>query len=420
MSTSPGDALAEVIRAEYPRILATLIRVTGDVNLAEDALQDAVVRALQTWPRDGLPLSPKAWLTTAARRCAIDRIRREAMRTGKEAAAVFVFDSDGPEPPDSVVQDDLLRLVFTCCHPALATDTQVALSLRTLAGLTTTEVSRALLVPEPTMAKRLTRAKQKIAHAGIPYRVPTDSELPDRLPAVAATVYLIFNEGYASVGAEPIRAGLVGEAIRLGRLLLELMPDEASVRGLLALMLLQDSRRLARVASDGSLTVLAEQDRSRWDRNQIDEGVVLVGSALARSPERPDPYVVQAAVAACHAIAPRYEDTDWAAVVSWYDVLLTVSDNPIVRLNRAAALAELAGPTVSLSEIDRITGLESYPWWHAARGELLLRLGRFDESAAAADRASGLGLSEPHLAHLRRRLAAGVAPGVEPGVLPGS
>jgi len=331
-----------------------------------------------------------------------------------------VLDSEGPEPPESVVQDDLLRLVFTCCHPALATDTQVALSLRTLAGLTTSEVSRALLVPEPTMAKRLTRAKQKIAHAGIPYRVPTDSELPDRLPAVAATVYLIFNEGYASVGAEPIRAGLVGEAIRLGRLLLELMPDEASVRGLLALMLLQDSRRLARVAPDGSLTVLAEQDRSRWDRSQIDEGVILVGSALARSPERPDPYVVQAAVAACHAIAPRYEDTDWAAVVSWYDVLLTVSDNPIVRLNRAAALAELAGPTVSLSEIDRITGLESYPWWHAARGELLLRLGRFDESAAAADRASGLGLSEPHLAHLRRRLAAGVAPGVEPGVLPGS
>jgi len=273
--------------------------------------------------------------------------------------------------------------------------------------LTTSEVSRALLVPEPTMAKRLTRAKQKIAHAGIPYRVPPDSELPDRLPAVAATVYLIFNEGYASVGAEPIRAGLVGEAIRLGRLLLELMPDEASVRGLLALMLLQDSRRLARVAPDGSLTVLAEQDRSRWDRSQIDEGVILVGSALARSPERPDPYVVQAAVAACHAIAPRYEDTDWAAVVSWYDVLLTVSDNPIVRLNRAAALAELAGPTVSLSEIDRITGLESYPWWHAARGELLLRLGRLNESAAAADQASALGLTEPHLAHLRRRLAAG-------------
>ena len=415
MSTSPGDALAEVIRAEYPRILATLIRVTGDVNLAEDALQDALVRALQTWPRDGLPDSPKAWLTTAARRCAIDRIRREAMRTGKEAAAMFVLDSDAPEPPESVVQDDLLRLVFTCCHPALATDTQVALSLRTLAGLTTSEVSRALLVPEPTMAKRLTRAKQKIAHAGIPYRVPPDSELPDRLPAVAATVYLIFNEGYASVGAEPIRAGLVGEAIRLGRLLLELMPDEASVRGLLALMLLQDSRRLARVAPDGSLTVLAEQDRSRWDRGQIDEGVILVGSALARSPDRPDPYVVQAAIAACHAIAPRSEDTDWGAIVSWYDVLLTVSDNPVVRLNRAAALAELVGPSVSLAEIDRIAGLESYPWWHAARGELLLRLGRFDESAAAADRASALGLTDPHLAHLRRRLAAGVVPGVVPG-----
>ncbi len=405
MSATPGDALSAVIRSEYPRILATLIRVTGDVDLAEDALQDAVVRALQAWPRDGLPDSAKAWLTTTARHCAIDRLRREAVRTGKEAAAMSLLDADEPEPPETVVRDDLLRLVFICCHPSLAPQTQVALSLRTLAGLTTPEVARALLVPEATMAKRLTRAKQKIAHAQIPYRVPSDDELPDRLPAVVATVYLIFNEGYASAGAEPIRVGLVVEAIRLGRLLRSLMPDEASVAGLLALMLLQDSRREARVAADGALVVLAEQDRTQWDREQIDEGVVLVGSALARSPGRPDPYVVQAAIAACHALATRYEDTDWGAVVSWYDVLLTVTDTPVVRLNRAAALAELVGPAASLAEVDQIVGLEQYPWWHAARGELLLRLGRFDDASDAADRASALGLSEPHLARLRRRVA---------------
>ena len=405
MSTAPADALAALVRAEYPRILATLIRVTGDVDLAEDALQDAVVRALQTWPRDGMPESPKAWLTVAARHCAIDRIRREAVRDGKEAAAMVDLVDDAP---DSVVGDDLLRLVFTCCHPSLAEETQVALSLRTLAGLTTSEVGRALLVPEATMAKRLTRAKQKIAHAKIPYRIPTGAELPDRLPAVAATVYLIFNEGYASIGAEPIRAGLVGEAIRLGRLLHDLLPDEASVTGLLALMLLQDSRRAARVGPDGALVVLSEQDRSLWDRRQIAEGMVLVGAALQRSPDRPDPYVVQAAIAGCHALAPAFADTDWAAIVSWYDVLLSVLVTPVIRLNRAAALAELDGPAAALLEIDGIRDLVSYPWWHAARAELMVRLGRVEEARAAADQAAALGLTDAYLAHVRSRLSEAV------------
>jgi RNA polymerase sigma factor (sigma-70 family) len=400
----PGDAVARLVREERARVLATLIRVTGSVDLAEDAAQDAVVRALETWPRDGVPDNPRAWLLVTAKRRAIDLIRREARRAGKETEAMTFLDP-APEPAE-VVRDDLLRLVFTCCHPCLAVEAQVALALRTLGGLSTAEAARGLMVPEATMAKRLTRAKQKIAQAGIPYRVPAAEELPGRLAGVAATVYLIFNEGYAAgTGADLVRVTLTAEAIRLARLLAELMPDEATVLGLLALLLLHDSRRVARVDNVGRPVLLADQDRTRWDAGAIKEGVEMVGAALRRSAERPDAYVVQAAVAACHALAPSYASTSWDAVISWYDVLLTIADTPVVRLNRAAAVAERDGPAAALALVDAVGGLAAYPWWHGTRAELLHRLGRAEESRAAYDRALALGMNEPQLEHLRRRVA---------------
>jgi len=387
-------ALVRLVRDEGTRVLATLIRQVGDVALAEDAVQDATVRALETWPRDGVPDEPRAWLTVAARRRAIDIVRREAARTGKEAAAMELTG-----PPEE--QDDLLRLVFTCCHPALAVETQVALALRTLCGLTTPEVARALLVPEATMTKRLTRAKQKIARAGIPYRVPDDHELPERLRGVLSTVYLLFNEGYGPT-ATP-RPALVDEAVRLTRLLRELMPGEASVLGLLALELLLDSRRDARHDADGRPVLLADQDRGRWRAELVQEGVILVGEGLRRSPDRPDPYVVQAAIAACHALAPRYADTDWTAVLSWYDVLLAVADTPVVRLNRAVAVGERDGPAAGLAAIDAVTGLDDYPLRHASRAELLARLGHTADARAAYAAALALPQDAAQLAHLRRR-----------------
>jgi RNA polymerase sigma-70 factor (ECF subfamily) len=400
-----GDAVARLVREEGTRVLATLVRVTGSVDLAEDAAQDAVVRALQTWPRDGVPDNPRAWLLVTAKRRAIDLIRREALRAGKEAEAVMFLDT-APEPPE-VVRDDLLRLVFTCCHPALALDAQVALALRTLGGLSTVEVARALMVPEATMAKRLTRAKRKIAQARIPYRVPAAEELPGRLAGVAATVYLIFNEGYvAGAGSDLVRFALTAEAVRLGRLLAELMPDEPTVLGLLALMLLHDARRAARTDADGRPVLLPDQNRRLWDTAAVAEGVELVGRALRRTPERPDPYVVQAAIAACHALAPTYADTDWDAVVSWYDVLRTVQDTPVVRLNRAVAVAERDGPAAGLALVDAIDGLDGYPYWHATRAELLRRLGEPGAARAAYERALALGTSEPQAAHLRGRLSA--------------
>jgi RNA polymerase sigma factor (sigma-70 family) len=400
----PGDAVAWLVREERARVLATLVRVTGSVDLAEDAAQDAAVRALETWPRDGVPDNPRAWLLVTAKRRAIDLIRREARRAGKETEAMTFLDP-APEPAE-VVRDDLLRLVFTCCHPCLAVEAQVALALRTLGGLSTAEAARGLMVPEATMAKRLTRAKQKIAQAGIPYRVPAAEELPGRLAGVAATVYLIFNEGYAAgTGADLVRVTLTAEAIRLARLLAELMPDEATVLGLLALLLLHDSRRVARVDSEGRPVLLADQDRTQWDAEAIKEGVELVGAALRRSAERPDAYVVQAAVAACHALAPSYASTSWDAVISWYDVLLTIADTPVVRLNRAAAVAERDGPAAALALVDAISDLAAYPWWHGTRAELLHRLGRAEESRAAYDRALALGMNEPQLEHLRRRAA---------------
>jgi RNA polymerase sigma factor (sigma-70 family) len=399
-----GDAVARLVREEGTRVLATLVRVTGSIDLAEDAAQDAVVRALETWPRDGVPDNPRAWLLVTAKRRAVDLIRREARRAGKEAAAMTFIDPT-PEPAE-VVRDDLLRLVFTCCHPCLALEAQVALALRTLGGLSTAEVARGLMVPEATMAKRLTRAKQKIAHAGIPYRVPAAEELPGRLAGVAATVYLIFNEGYAAgTGADLVRVTLTAEAIRLARLLVELMPDEPTVLGLLALLLLHDARRGARVDGEGRPVLLADQDRTRWDAEAIKEGVELVGTALRRTPDRPDGYVVQAAVAACHALAPSYADTNWDAVVSWYDVLLTVQDTPVVRLNRAVAVAERDGPAAGLTLVDAIGDLAAYPWWHATRAELLHRLGRTGAARTAYERALALGMSGPQQEHLRCRIA---------------
>jgi RNA polymerase sigma-70 factor (ECF subfamily) len=392
--THAGDAVARLVRDEGTRVLATLVRVTGSVDLAEDAVQDAVVRALETWPRDGVPGNPRGWLLVAARRRAVDVVRREAKRLGKEADAMPAVD---PSPDPVSVRDDLLRLVFTCCHPALSLDAQVALALRTLGGLSTAEVARALLVPEATMAKRLTRAKQKIAQAHIPYRVPAAEELPSRLAGVASTVYLIFNEGYTG------RVQLLAEAVRLARLLAELMPDEPTALGLLALVLLQDARRGARFDSSGLPVLLSSQDRAQWDPSLIKEGVALVGVGLRRTPSVPNPYVVQAAIAACHDLAPSYEETNWDAVISWYDVLLSAQDTAVVRLNRAAAVAERDGPAAGLALVDSLPGLAEYPWWHASRAELLHRLGS-PAASAALERAVETGLPDAHVAHLRRRL----------------
>jgi RNA polymerase sigma factor (sigma-70 family) len=374
--------------------------------VAQDAAQDAVVRALEAWPRDGVPDNPRAWLILTAKRRAVDLMRREARRAGKEAAYQMAMALHDPTPePDQDVRDDLLRLVFTCCHPALALETQVALALRTLGGLSTAEVARSLMVPEATMAKRLTRAKQKIAQAHIPYRVPAAEELPARLAGVAATVYLIFNEGYAAgAGAELIKASLCAEAIRLAGLLAELMPDEPTVLGLFALLLLQDARRDARIGPDGRPVRLPDQDRSRWDATAIRRGVELVGEALRRTPDRPNPYAVQAAIAACHALAPSFRQTNWDSLISWYDVLLRIQDTPVVRLNRAAAVAERDGPAAGLALVDAIDGLDTYPWWHASRAELLNRLGRMSEARDALDRAVALGLSDPLAGDLQERL----------------
>ncbi|MDX6430281.1 MAG: polymerase sigma-70 factor, subfamily [Streptosporangiaceae bacterium] len=399
-----GDAAARLVREEGARVLATLIRVTGDIDLAQDAVQDAVVRALERWPRDGVPDNPRAWLTVTAKWRAIDVVRREARRAGKEAEAVSFLDPV-PEPAE-VVRDDLLRLVFTCCHPALSSEAQVALALRTLGGLSTVEVARGLMVPEATMAKRLTRAKQKIAQARIPYRVPAAEELPGRLKGVAATIYLIFNEGYAAgAGEDRVRVALSAAAIRLARLLAELRPDEPTVLGVLALLLLNDARRAARLDDQGRPVLLPDQDRTRWDAAAIKEGVELVGTALRRTPDRPDPYVVQAAIAACHALAPSYASTDWDAVISWYDVLLAVQDTPVVHLNRAVAVAERDGPEAGLALVEDIGGLTAYPWWHATRAELLHRLGRASEARAAYEQTLALGMNDPQCEQLRRRLA---------------
>jgi RNA polymerase sigma-70 factor (ECF subfamily) len=399
--------LGELIRVEGARALATLTRILGDLQLAEDALHDAVVVALERWPDEGVPANPAAWLTVTARNKAIDRLRREARRTEKEEAAVRGVTPSDPEPFDgATIDDDVLRLVFTCCHPALAPEARVALSLRTLCGLSTAEIARAFLVSESTMAQRIVRTKHKIAAARIPYRVPADHELPERLPAVLAVVYVIFTEGHsASAGDDLVRVDLCDEAIRLARVLSDLLPDEPEVLGLLALLLLTDARRTTRVDVAGELVLLADQDRARWDAAQIGAGSALVERALRRSAGQPGPYAIQGAIAACHANAPSFNETDWPEIVTLYGLLETVHPTDVVRLNRAVAVAEVDGPAAGLLLVDAITGLEQFQHFHSARADMLRRLGRDREAAEEYRAALALDPSTPERRFLVRRLA---------------
>jgi len=416
------DPVHETVNAVYlsdsRRVLATLIRLLGDFEAAEEALHDAFRAALEQWPRDGVPANPRAWLVSAGRFKAIDGMRRRARfaaldEVGDEDIAVTGTGlewSAGRDPApwtdEESVEDDQLRLIFTCCHPALTPDAQVALTLREVCGLTTEEIAQAFLTPPPTLAQRIVRAKAKIRDARIPYQVPTQAELPERLDAVLRVIYLVFNEGYAaSSGAEVTRHDLSAEAIRLGRLLVELLPEPEAL-GLLALMLLHDSRRAARSSVSGELVRLDDQDRSLWDRNQIAEGASLVERAL--SSRRVGPYSIQAAIAAVHAAAPNAAATDWAEIVGLYDVLSRADPSPVIELNRAVAVAMRDGPSAGLMLIDAILArgdLLDYRLAHAARGELCRRLGRIADARASYERALVLTRQEPERRFLERQLA---------------